>query len=564
MSKRAALYARVSSEDQGKGYSLPTQLEACRKHAGDKGHVIIAEQQDDCSGTLLSRPGLDVLRELAHAGSIDVIVVYEIDRLSRRVVHQLLIEEELRKCQVTVEYVQAHYEDTPEGQLQKMIRSTLAEYERAKIHERMERGKKGRVQAGNVSLGDQAPYGYRYVSEPHRGWLEIDEEEAEVVRLIYHLYLDGNGDGRRLGTPAIAQRLSELGIPTRRDTIPGRNGWLHATRKLPGYWSQPSVYRILSNETYCGVWHYNKRRKTSEGAEVRPKEDWIGVDVPPIISRETWLSARERAAENKTHRKHTKKEFLLEGRLRCDRCGMAFWTATASQYQHLQYYQCGGHTKRTSPDWSEHTCKWSYRREELDDLVWSYIAKLLKHPDVLLEGILRISEEQANQVKALQERIATIDDMLAALDQQRAKLLDLYLSSDMFTKDMLSEKQAELTRRRSDFEKERRTAEAQLDAMSMPEEEIEEIRFICRLAAEGLDHFTFARKKATLELFDVRVVLLRGETKKEDRLHISGRIPATDLDVVLPVTNMETQRSIRNPVVFASILSLTAAATRTL
>ena len=144
---------------------------------------------------------------------------------------------------------------------------------------------------------------------------------------------------------------------------------------------------------------------------------------------------------------------------------------------------------------------------------------------------MQMAEQQAGQLAALQDRLTTIDEMIAALDQQRAKLLDLYLSGDALTKGMLAEKQAEISQRRAEFEKERRNVEAQLNAQSMPEHEMEEARAVCRMAAEGLGHFGFARKKATLELFDVRVTVLRGETKDDDRLRITGRIPATDLQV---------------------------------
>ena len=177
--------------------------------------------------------------------------------------------------------------------------------------------------------------------------------------------------------------------------------------------------------------------------------------------------------------------------------------------------------------------------------MWAYIAKLLKHPDLVLEGIMRLAEGQAGQVTSLQERLATIDEMMAELDKQRAKLVDLYLSSDVLTKYLLAEKQRELTHRRADFEKERRNIEAQLSTLNSSEQEMEEVRAICSAAAEGLDSFTFARKKATLELFDVKVTLLRGAVKAEDRLRIVGKIPATDLQVAQAVYNLTSDAGSR-------------------
>ena len=82
--------------------------------------------------------------------------------------------------------------------------------------------------------------------------------------------------------------------------------------------------------------------------------------------------------------------------------------------------------------------------------------------------------------------------------------------------------------------------EAQLNALNTSEQEADEVRAVCRMAAEGLDHFNSARKKATIELFDVRVTGLWGEIKEEDRLRITGRIPATDLQVTQAVYSLAT------------------------
>ena len=99
MTQRAVAYGRVSTENQAKhGYSLPSQLEACRKYIDQKGWGIAAEISDSAvSGATLDRAGLDRIREMSQAGEIDVVVVYDLDRLSRKAVHQMLIEEEFGK-----------------------------------------------------------------------------------------------------------------------------------------------------------------------------------------------------------------------------------------------------------------------------------------------------------------------------------------------------------------------------------------------------------------------------------------------------------------------------------
>src|SRR5262245_37336490 len=143
MTNLVAIYNRVSTDEQGKGYSLQTQLAGCREYAQHCGDTIVGEFADDYTGTKLDRPELAKVHELARNGLINKVVVYEIDRLARGMVKQILIEEELAKWGVTVEYVLAAYDDNPEGRLQKNVRAVIAEYEREKFIERSIRGKKG-------------------------------------------------------------------------------------------------------------------------------------------------------------------------------------------------------------------------------------------------------------------------------------------------------------------------------------------------------------------------------------------------------------------------------------
>ena len=98
--------------------------------------------------------------------------------------------------------------------------------------------------------------------------------------------------------------------------------------------------------------------------------------------------------------------------------------------------------------------------------------------------------------------------------------------------------------------------EAQLNALNTSEQEVDEVRAVCRMAAEGLDHFNSARKKATIELFDVRVTGLWSEIKEEDRLRITGRIPATDLQVAQAVHNPTTERQSKKRIAFEHVLPL--------
>ena len=154
--ERAVHYARVSGDDRkNDGRNLEDgQLNLCREHSDRNHYRVVTEFAEDdrgASGYEIDLPKLNKIREMARNSEFDVLVVRELDRLSRNLAKQLIIEEELKRYGVRIEYVLAEYDDTPEGRLQKHIRATIAEYEREKIKERLVRGRRQSVKAGNVT-----------------------------------------------------------------------------------------------------------------------------------------------------------------------------------------------------------------------------------------------------------------------------------------------------------------------------------------------------------------------------------------------------------------------------
>jgi site-specific DNA recombinase len=297
----AAIYARVSTEDQGKGFSIPTQIEACEKLAEREGYTVPETSvliDEGISGTTMDRPQLRKLRELVNTRAIAAAIVYDPDRLSRNLGHQLLLAEEFERASMKLLIVSHPMEQGPEGWLFFQMRGALAEYERAKTLERTKRGMLGRAKAGHVH-GANVPLGYRYVPGDHTGHAEIDEAEAAVVRWIFDLCLQGRSSW------SIARRLTEQRIPTKRDRHPTSGG-----RKSVGVgvWNHDSVHRILTNEAYTGALHWNKRRRlTKTTTAARPREEWVEIAVPPIVSAEVFSAAQAHLAQNKALAKRNRK-----------------------------------------------------------------------------------------------------------------------------------------------------------------------------------------------------------------------------------------------------------------
>ena len=189
--KVAAIYARVSTADQAdRGYSLPTQIEACQTLARQEGysvpdtHVFV----DDYTGTSLNRPQFTKLRDLVYQRLMHAVIAYDLDRLSRKLAHQLLLSDEFEQAGVALHIVtMPDGAKTPEAQLLANVRGIIAEYERAKILERTARGRTGRAHAGHVPAGP-SPLGYIYVRHPDKGaHYEIHPEEMSLVQRIFRL-----------------------------------------------------------------------------------------------------------------------------------------------------------------------------------------------------------------------------------------------------------------------------------------------------------------------------------------------------------------------------------------
>src|SRR5438270_772666 len=240
--KAAAIYARVSSEQQKEENTIASQTAALIDFAREQGYSVPDEwviEDEGFSGASLLRPGLERLRDLAAEGHIQTVLIHSPDRLSRKYAYQVLLTEEFARHGVETIFLKAPHSDTPEDQLMVQFQGMIAEYERAQILERSRRGKRHRAKAGEVSVLGGAPYGYRYIRKTSEApaLYQIDAAEAEVVRLVYDKYTAGG-----LSIGAIARLLRGMGVPTRRRVR----------------WERSVVWAILRNPAYKGTACFNK------------------------------------------------------------------------------------------------------------------------------------------------------------------------------------------------------------------------------------------------------------------------------------------------------------------
>src|SRR5918993_3319988 len=180
-SERAVLYCRVSGEDQRKkGYSLADQLDTLRRWCSENGYEIVDEVEDGgYSGAYLERPGLDRVREMVATGSVNAVVVLFRDRIARGVYAQLLAEE-FRDHGARLIALHSRGDDSPDGELGDNILDVVAAWERKKIAQRMNRGKRRKAREGKIVAGPRANYGFRY--NDARDGYEVDPPRMALVQ----------------------------------------------------------------------------------------------------------------------------------------------------------------------------------------------------------------------------------------------------------------------------------------------------------------------------------------------------------------------------------------------
>ena len=503
MSLRAITYARVSGDDRGKdSRNLVGQLAMCQEYAFKRGYAIVAELAEDdrgASGASFELEQLGKVLEFARDRAFDVLVVREVDRLSRNLAKQLIVEEWLKREGVSIEYVIGEYADTPEGNLMKHVRAVVAEYEREKIRERIERGKRLKVKAGSVMTNGvtRPPYGYS-VKEVNNIWvLEIFEPEARIVHMIFNWYAYGDDDGSLVSFREIARRLTKMKVPTRLDTNPKQGGY---KKRGYGEWSKGQLSNILASEVYKGIWTYGKQRTTTREIDNEP----LHVNVPAIIDEQTWQLVQERREYNKKEATaHRKSAYLLSGRMRCGSCGTSF-NGEANRPNGHRYYRCLAVHKG---DVSHHCKMPSFRVDAVDPVVWDWVTRLLTDPHVLEEGLNTRLTINENESAPLRERLAIADDMLKGNQDQLTRLLDLYVAGD-FPKDVLVDRKHRLEESIKALEKERANIISMLETRTLTPKQIKNIYGFAERIGKGLQlaETDPAYKREIIEALDVRAI----------------------------------------------------------
>ncbi len=448
-----AIYCRVSTDWQAEhGYSLETQAKACRERAKEIGAEIIKEYVDDgYTGAYLERPALEALRDALADKFYDAVIVYDPDRLARKLSHQLLLTEEIERSGARVIFVSMDFQNTAEGRLFYQIHGSFAEYEREKIRERTMRGKRQKLRSGKV-ITDSHVYGYDF--DKKTSTYVVNPGEAEIVQRLFRIY----NDGRVGGADALTNYIND-----RKDDFPPPNG---------REWSKATVFHILKRRMYTGsyfsnVVYHKKVGPKKETRIQRPAKEWIPMTCPRIIEDDVFNEAQRRIEHNRTYRTWHRIDFtcLLQGIVFCGNCGRAMSilnnNATATR-KAARYYACVAHAPKTKP----YSCGARYMSIPIvDEIFW----KTLEDACENIETFRAYVGDAANV--AIPTRIRENERLKAQLDkaQGERKAVMTWFSQSLITQEEATQKLISLKHKIEEIEhriaaSEKETSKAQPDA----------------------------------------------------------------------------------------------------
>lgn len=407
---KAALYTRVSTLEQARdGYSLQAQEEKLKKYAAYQSYEIAGVFTDDgYSGGSLARPALTRLLSGVKEGKIQVVLIYKLDRLSRRVRDVLEMVDLFQEHGVTLYSLSENLDlSSPFGRAALKMSATFSEMEREVITERMTMGKDQRVKQGKMLPSRVAPFGYRYDVATHR--FVIVPEEAEIVRKLFDLYLQGYS----------FRKLHDYARATFHHPYFGKNNPMSC---------KPVIKRVM----YAGYVLYK--------GELYP-----GVNFEPVVSYETWLKAQRRAEENKTRRQSPSSPYLLTGLVYCGLCG--------NRYVGKLYDRNKPGKKDERYRYRSYGCAARVKRDK------KYRPAACRNVIIPTKDLEYLVEDSVRRLKitglAAEERSGTADRILAenaALAAKKEKLLDLYLDGSI-DKDSFQTRVAEIEKHISNNEK---------------------------------------------------------------------------------------------------------------
>lgn len=459
---KVAIYCRLSDEDRNKenkfddSESIQNQKTTLTKYAIQNDWAIYnIYSDDDYSGLDKDRPEFNKMLKNAEEGKFNIILCKHQSRFTREMelvekyIHGKFVEWGIRFISLN-DNVDTNIVG---GKKARQINGLVNEWYCEDISLSIKSVFRNKVEEGEF-IGSFAPYGYKK-DKKDKNKLIIDDEASEVVKLIFSLYLEGNG------TQHIAYILNEKGIanPTRYKQMQGLKFVNSSQKDGFGLWNKTTVKRILKNEVYIGNMVQGKRKKISYKTKKivnMNSDNWVIVENThePIIDEHTFLAVQKRM-KNRARSTGTGRTHIFATKLRCMDCG-----STMSKTSNINnvYLRCQLYAR--SP--KEKLC--TIHSIRLDDLENIVLEKLKKHFEVINNDFVAFQLEQKAELskkintleQELEKVIKLIDEKTEIIKQSYIDKVKGLLDDNMFREinTVFIDEKESLLKRQQDIEKE--------------------------------------------------------------------------------------------------------------
>lgn len=403
---KAAIYIRVSTEEQAReGYSIETQKNKLIQYCQINDYDIVGIYIDDgVSAKDLKRSEVQrLLNDIKNKNNmIDTIVVYKLDRITRKVRDLLDLIDLFEKQNITFTSLTENIDtSTATGRMFVQLLGVFAEWERGITAERVEAVMEHRAVKEGKYTTAVTPLGYDNIN----GDYIINESEAFVIRMIFEMYQSGKASF------VIAKRLNNLGYKTKKHNKP---------------YTPMRIRRLVRHECYCGYFRHRKHVKNKKSILVK------ATNIPtPIISRNIFLEVNKilNARSASSAKKYAKDIFVFHSKLKCS-CGQLFRTRTTTTNKNaLHYYRCG----------TEYPNKCFQKCIRVEKMEQKFIIFLKNYAKKNIKIELVKSDEKIKQLK--KEQQICYDNLAQQFDRKK-RLQHLFLDNKIDNNsylDLLSE-----------------------------------------------------------------------------------------------------------------------------
>lgn len=524
---RVTFYARVSTDQDEQINSLENQVQYYTELIQSKPNWKFVPGYVDegiSGGSTKKRDNFNRMIRDAKAGMFDFIITKEISRFSRSTLDSIKYTQELLDYNVGVFFQNDNINtlDT-DSEFRLVIMAGVAQDEIRKLSERLKFGFRQAIKNGHV-LGNDKLYGY----DKKDCVLTVNEEEAEIIRIIFDLY--GN---QRLGTRTISKRLMELGYTSREGNA----------------FNTLTIRHILENPKYKGWYCGNK----SQSVDYRTKRnilldesEWVthpDPSIPAIVSEELWNRAnalyKRRREEMKSHSSGVSfhNRYPYSAKIYCEEHGTTFHRQVIQTKKGQQevwqckVYRSHGRAACSAPQ---------IRSSDLDVILSDIFKELVRDKEKIIDSLVTVLTNIPKEVDYAKLR-CQVENEMDDLEQKKNRLLDLSIAgaltveefkerNDAFNAQIL-ECQGKLTAIRQ--EEENRTSE-ELDIPAI------------RQALDQALSFTGDIDTALVATILDRVVVKRESTKDDIHLDIFLKLGSTYEAVYTPHKHTAGITSLRN------------------